>query len=360
MHLATADQSQNKSKLVPIQYLRAIAAVSVVFFHAGGVLSQEKYQDNHAIAYFVDGLDAGVDLFFVISGFVLSIAVVGGGKKRFSTFMFGRVLRIYPMSILTTAIFALSGLVVLGTALDLNQLLTSVLLLPSPEKPIPVVLWTLKQEMLFYLVLATALVWRRVGLGVFCSWAILSFIIGSNLQEGQWFLKWLFNSKNIEFLAGLLAYVAWKNINIQARTACYLFIVSLVAFLGFSLSASALALDPSMNVIAYSIICGVLVYSAASATLPYSRSLLFLGEASYSIYLIHFFFLSLGNKLAVKLPFPDLLTFLIISLVSIGLGGVYYYSFEKRFEKMRVHLLLRGKKTDSASASNEQMQEVRP
>jgi len=136
--------------LTGVHLLRAFAAISVVLYHCGGSIASEKYQSIAEIGSITRGLDAGVDIFFVISGFVISLPLFQRRKTCFKDWIGNRLLRIYPLAGLTALIYMLVNWVVFNRPPELASILSSVLLLPLEATPIPVVLWTLKQEILFY------------------------------------------------------------------------------------------------------------------------------------------------------------------------------------------------------------------
>ena len=129
-----------------VHVLRAVAAIAVVMFHAGGSIGSEKYQNDPVIKTLTTGLDVGVDLFFVISGFVIALPFFLGKQRTPGAFVVNRALRILPLSILTACIFLGFGWALFGRVPGLETILSSVFLLPVPTSPTPIVLWTLKQR----------------------------------------------------------------------------------------------------------------------------------------------------------------------------------------------------------------------
>lgn len=338
---ATAIPPTRAPRIAAIQYLRGLAAVSVVLFHAGGVVGAEKYQGNRSFEVVTGGLNAGVDLFFVISGFVLALAIWEGRKASLPAFVAGRALRIYPMAILTTLIFALAGAAAMGYVPDPLQIASSVTLLPAPVQPLPVVLWTLKQELLFYAVLSLTILHRGLGGAVFAVWALTSLALGYQRTDAAWLAGWFLHVQNAEFLAGFLAFLAWRRLTIAPGLARLLFWGGLLAFFAAATLVEPKALDPRLHVLLMAAACGPLVLGAAALPGRPVAVLAFVGTASYSIYLIHFFLLSLLNKLVIRLGLPDVLDFTVIVTGAVLGGCVYYQLFEQRFEALRKRLTAR-------------------
>ncbi len=157
-----------------IQVLRGVAALMVVAHHATIMLFQ---RDRLSIGTWIQG-SAGVDIFFVISGFVMTIssAPLRHAVRPARTFLARRLERIAPMYWLVTSVKVLVVLLVPTLALNglggWHHALASYLFLPSMSaegrlEPVVVVGWTLNYEMAFYVLFAGALAlrWRPwVGL----------------------------------------------------------------------------------------------------------------------------------------------------------------------------------------------------
>lgn len=150
-----------------IQVLRGIAALMVVGHHATILLFQ---RDHLPVPNWIQG-SAGVDIFFVISGFVMTIssAPLRHAAHPARTFLARRLERVVPLYWLVTSVKV--ALLLLLPTLGLNGLggwhhvVTSYLFIPhlSTEnrmEPVVVVGWTLNYEMAFYLLFAGALAWR--------------------------------------------------------------------------------------------------------------------------------------------------------------------------------------------------------
>lgn len=331
--------SGGRSQIVTIQYLRGLAAISVVLYHAGGIVAAEKYQGNQAINAFTRGLSSGVDLFFVISGFVLALAIYHGRQKSFLAFFSGRALRIYPMAILTTLIFMASSIMVMEYQPDVLRIATSLTLVPAPVIPLPVVLWTLKQELLFYLIISFSIFHRVIGGCLFAIWALVSLGMGLERTDEAWLAGWFFHVQNFEFLAGFIVYFVWRRFTFSPRIGALLFWGGLLAFMAVSLLGTAQVEDARLSVLFLTAVCTSLVLGAALLQMRTISWLAFLGTASYSIYLFHFFLLSLFNKIIIRMNFSAFVDFTLISLGAVLGGCLFYMVFERRFEILRKSLI---------------------
>jgi exopolysaccharide production protein ExoZ len=151
-----------------IQVLRAIAAIGVVLVHAG---IDFNYWGHASINWHIRGA-AGVDLFFVISGFVMvyiSKPHFGQGDT-WMTFILRRIIRIVPLYWLVTTFYAFSG------GHPLHQIISSYLFIPDVEGAPPLLAqgWTLRYEMFFYLLFSMCLVFPlRMAVAIVCGMLVV-------------------------------------------------------------------------------------------------------------------------------------------------------------------------------------------
>lgn len=326
---------ESDGKIASLQHLRGVAALSVVLFHAGGLVGSVKYHGNATIQWLTSGFDLGVDLFFVLSGFVISAPLfLGRSVPTPSAFLANRALRIYPLVITTVLIFGLSGTVFEGD-INMGNLLASALLLPSYDDPTPIVLWTLRQEVLFYLVFTITLMNCRIGFFLLTLWGTASAVIASN----HWLWGVLFHPNNIQFLLGLATCALcarWRASPSMANIglACTGVLLLACALLSENLEE---VLGGALQPVTVGSLAAVAVGCAYATTLEFGRGLLFLGRASFSIYLIHYFFISAANK--VLFPFrhilPDFISLALLVMAGVGGGVGFYLVFERRFEAAR-------------------------
>jgi exopolysaccharide production protein ExoZ len=132
-------------KIAAIQALRAIAAIGVVFHHA-------TYPRLNALA-------SGVNLFFVISGFIMVYTCWAefGEPGAPAMFLHRRIVRIVPLYWIATTL-ALAILIIHGEGISLSWVIQSLLFYPfSSRLPVVDVGWTLDYEMFFYALFGVAL-----------------------------------------------------------------------------------------------------------------------------------------------------------------------------------------------------------
>ena len=216
-------------KLDSIQILRGMAALLVLLFHIAALELQGLQAAGSDEAPLVTGLwnngYSGVDLFFVISGFIMvyvtSAARSGPGTS--GVFLISRVFRIYPIWWLLAGFFAFYTFTA-DVWLDLRGqswasfsetippgefLLKSFLLIPQAEHPVLGVGWTLIHEMYFYAVFAvTLLLPRRLLPIILVLWAV-AVVIGHSMMEPMavagTLLRLATYPMTIEFILGAIA-----------------------------------------------------------------------------------------------------------------------------------------------------------
>ena len=192
----------NERKILSIQALRGIAAILVVFCHSEQFISE--FSTVHLKIYLGQCFGQfGVDIFFVISGFIMVYISHNnfGDRRVILPFLMRRFTRIFPIYWLMTLIVVLliipsglysyalpeSQLAVVDAIKSTSYLFKSFLLIPINDTsfnppvvgPVIGVAWTLVYEMFFYYVFSLVLLCNRkyylpVLIGIFSVWAISS------------------------------------------------------------------------------------------------------------------------------------------------------------------------------------------
>lgn len=285
--------------ILPIQYLRGIAAMMVVWFHAAEQLPRVKTLIPNTFG------NSGVDLFFVISGFIMVITTTGSAISPVE-FMRRRIIRVAPLYWLLT--LAMVGAALAAPALFRTLIVTPTTLVesllfvphfsnsfPTMAWPLLVPGWTLNFEMFFYLVFALSLAlpgrWRVIGLaGVFAALVSAGLLFGPfDAAAARVYTSLIM----LEFVAGAALAKWW----LQHRTEPPRAISAIAIVLGFALllarDSAPLGTGTQMTG-AVLIVFGALNAAFAGTRLPLLRAL---GDSSYSLYLTHLF--TLGALRAV-------------------------------------------------------------
>jgi len=267
-----------------IQHLRGLAALSVALFHA----CQWSRLD-----FDIGG--AGVDVFFVISGFVMW-TVTAGKAVRPLDFLRRRFVRVVPLYWLITLALAAAALVFPARFPEVQpepaHLLASMAFIQhySPAgQPFPLLPpgWTLNYEAAFYLVFAAALLlpgrWRLAGLA--------ATLTGVGLVGFVWppIYVLLANPLVLEFLAGVL--IAWLvgRGRLPGRSGGGMLIgAGALIFALIQLSGVDAELWRPMvwGAPAAMLVAGAVAVEADGGW-PAWPGLKTLGDASYSLYLVH-------------------------------------------------------------------------
>lgn len=200
----------SSAHLVSVQLLRAIAAITVVFGHA----ETEAVQVLPGFAPVGFNFGIGVDIFFIISGFVmyLSSAHLFGREGAPLTFARRRFLRVVPLywfyTIGMLAAIALFPSKLNNADVTVGMVISSFLFYPLPNtqgnySPVLALGWTLNYEMFFYALFAFSLMFDKVRGFRVLSGLILGFVlVGLVVREGP--LVFWGQPIILEFLLGVL------------------------------------------------------------------------------------------------------------------------------------------------------------
>ena len=311
-----------------VQALRGLACLLVVLYHAADAWGAGQAPPRTADAIWPNGA-AGVDLFFVISGFVMALTGAGfAGSAGAWRFTLRRLRRLVPLYWLMTGV-KLAILLAVARPAALPSLwhsAASLLFIPSREaagavRPVLGVGWTLQFEMLFYLLFALSLACRRPP------WRVL-LPGGAPLAVAGFFRRpdWpaplaLANGLVLEFCLGL-GVAAWCQSSLRpVRWAACLFGAGLILLL-------TMPQPGALRFAAWGLPATLMLAGAAAAEpwlgerLP--RRLLAVGDASYAIYLVHPFVVPVLARGAAHAPpwaaWPGLLGASVIVSVAAGLA----------------------------------------
>ena len=271
------------SRLDNIQALRALAAMMVVILHSYGL----GMNAGHDLA-FLAGADpwgnAGVDLFFVISGFIM-VHIYTARPHSPGRFLANRVARIVPLYWLVIGLFALaiSRGAMAPVEAGPGQPWTSFLFVSQPVSgsvPLLFVGWTLEYEMFFYLCFAMAIaVAERTRIDLIL--ALSGLVGGSILLLGV-------GSIALEFLFGALLARLLPLCKLTAKGGAALTLGGAVLLaLGYGQPAAY-----EHRVLCFGIPAAMIVAGAVVLPQRAGKVAVLLGDASYSLYLIHLFVLA--------------------------------------------------------------------
>ncbi len=306
----------DRARLRNVQALRAVAAVAVVLAHLGGTTGIEDTWlagDYGWLRPLHFPGNAGVDLFFVISGLIMVVTAsrMTAGTASAGTFLYRRATRIYPVYWVATlpvlALFLLAPQMVNSSASAPPRILESLLLLPQPGAPLLLVGWTLTFELYFYLVFALALLLpprrRPFVLGAWGAVIVaLAFAFPTTTQP---WLALVSSPLSLEFLFG--AVVGWLILQRRFVSPVAVTVVGGIAATAAIWLGGEAVTGGWYRAVVVGGLLAVFVYGVvgleATDRLVAPRWLQTLGDASYSLYLWHVLILAaMGRFLLARLP----------------------------------------------------------
>jgi peptidoglycan/LPS O-acetylase OafA/YrhL len=329
-----------------IQALRAIAANGVLISHL--FIVEQKYSHGGAVLSANAHLGAfGVDLFFVISGFIMATIAQNASWQKF---LFDRAMRILPPYwFYTTLVLIVSFYVpayVNSSFEHPPSIWRSYLLIPESVGPLLAVGWTLMHEMYFYFCFALIICWtgafRLKITSLLLLWAVAVIFLNAVVQLTEIsdpVVAVMTHPLTLEFIFGVAA-----GIVIQRNGAAFAvstFVGGIIIFmLILSMSDDALGLIDGRNwkrVILVGAPCALIVYGLvgieikSKQTAPYW--LVALGDASYSTYLSHVLVLSAIGRMFALMPNHNVffeMVFLIICVAAANVVGLLSCSLIER------------------------------
>jgi len=344
---------KGKSKLDCIQYLRALAAAAVVVSHAGdSLLGHESHLINLEYGAY------GVDIFFVVSGFIMLYTTIDTQIGP-ATFLMKRLIRIFPLYfILSTAMFVLTRLHPASfnrESPDAIAFLESIFFVPhwNPREhnlePLIGQGWTLNYEMFFYLLFAGTLVLGQRFRGLFVLLPISALVAVGQLHpiEVPAFITYT-SPLLLEFGLGVIC-AACLLTRRTALAQALLIILALLTVYLYAFHADSYrseTLRPLFIGAPCALLMTVLVMVEGHAELPRIRPLILIGDASYSLYLVHGFVLGFGRRLWLRYfdittLGSNLLFVIFILLASIAVAIPLYRYIEVKLGRALSGLLTR-------------------
>ena len=297
-------------RLRSIDLLRVFGVCLMVGFHTQATFAERDagvpYGNLFAAGY------RGADLFFVISGFVI-VAAYGadmGRRDHLSRYLLRRVVRIYPALAIASAAALLVYLSGFGGSakrmkLAPESIVDSVLALPQNGFALVNTSWTLTYEVFFYALFGLAVLDRRLGVAALLAWQGACLLFAApflHLVPPSAYLR----SFSLEIGIGMTcAWIASGLGSPRARAPW-------AAMAAFGLASFLLGMRMDNQSARAGLLCGLgagaLVLGTArlehAGWRPGFEPLVRLGQASYSVYLIHFSVVAIFVSVAIRLALP--------------------------------------------------------
>lgn len=322
-------------ELQSLQILRAVAATSVIYYHIGA---------GPVFGSF------GVDLFFVLSGFVM--AKILDTPTSVLNFALGRIARIVPLYwALTTGLLLLAALkpdLLNSTTANLWNYAKSLLFVPyfkenGTLRPMLAVGWTLNYEMFFYACIGISLLVSKKRYQLITGLLICSayFLVGSR-HDGSAASVFFSNAQPFEFLLGMLLFNEYQKGRLAAVSgplAIKLSVLMVALAYGFMAFAEAFRIRANelwlYGIPSLLLLAGLLRLESVMAPRP-NRLVAWLtrmGDASYATYLSHYYVVEAFRKVLLpKISWiePDGPAAIVVIMLACLLTGDLLYRYADR------------------------------
>lgn len=329
--------------------MRGVAALLVVFHHYNGTAISNGFSIAGLERSVIGNI--GVDIFFVISGFIMEFTAGGRtyvqGDAR--NFLLRRGARIFPLYWALT-IVAFGAALVLGSAINSKitpeEFLLSMLLLPTTGangKALYVIAmaWSLTYESYFYALFASLLRFKiETRLTVLAGIFAVSTTIGFATQPQAPVAQLLVEPMLFEFLAGcLLAHGFRRGWSLGNVAGWMLLALSIGLML---LEFDYFPLPDKTRVVFWGIPAAMMVYgvvlSVGKSFGGFMTPLVYLGDISYSLYLSHFFtlaaFVRIYEKWTAAMPVPNWLAAVVLLALCLLVSHICYKLIESPSRRM--------------------------
>lgn len=354
-------QSPHGNKIITIQIGRGLAALLVLLGHSAAYLTLAC-----PFRIFHNNVWSGVVFFFILSGFIIlfSKQTYINNPSKLTTYLRERILRIYPIYwvyFVTTILVGYFCLYYIGsTFIDASKLnpldiLKCFFLYPYVVYPYDFTInstligpaWTLSYELLFYASFVFFILNRKIALGVYICWFIGIVLFFTRLIDPSMFLiRFILNPEILEFFMGMI--LAYTVIHFQYKITRYhkiIFGLGFVMFIAHFNSFGSLIISRlfgsntifSWGIPFSMIILGAALWEIQSIGFKPGRKIIsigiLLGDASYSIYLTHYFVLMFiysyfWNWIHIS-PTYEKAFFIMISTITVLLGVMCHLWIEK-------------------------------
>jgi peptidoglycan/LPS O-acetylase OafA/YrhL len=355
-------------KIRSIHYLRGIAALLVVAFHLRSNLNNVYAQKDLGSLLFSSG-SAGVDLFFIISGFIIALSTSSIKSSRPVDFIVKRFFRIYPM--LTLSLIALFFIMPNQSAIE--YLRSAIPLHLNYHDAAPffgfnslMTAWTLTFELFFYILFVISMSFSHKNRTFICTMLIVMLFVStqmyyngsidfsghasaeiSNVSNAILVLAKLSSSPMmLEFVFGMLLFEYRNQLSMvlgskQVLTLC------IVTYIVFFISGYRYFFGP-LNFGLWGLILAIGTVSyEQNHEIKHNSTLSFFGDISYSIYLVHIlvieFFRTYWPDFPIYNQGPGFARFIMLMSISIGLSFLSFRYIEMPCVKLGKRLTRKSK-----------------
>lgn len=332
-----------------IQALRGIAVISVVIIHL--IMMEQKYGGAHTLlSGSLKFRFYGVDLFFIMSGFLMVTITRGKFRDPAQAFRFfyGRISRIYPIYWIYTSLVLIVFLVHPGWVNNYqgNQvnILSSFLLIPESTLPLIIVAWTLVHEMYFYIMftLIIFLTPKKYLKHSILFWGLTVLVVNITAGPVNPFIKVISHPLTFEFISGCFLATLFHSSDIRISKKILIpaavgsAIISLTGYYIFQSLTGEIELPGWWRLLIFGLPAFATVFCMIYAEkdgFKIHNIFYYIGNASYSVYLTHIMTLSAFGRIWQIFADDGIIDNLIMIPVSfvlvIAVGSLSYRFLEK-------------------------------
>ena len=336
---------------IDIEALRGLSVILVILYHFK--LSNLDYQ-------IIRGGFIGVDIFFIISGFIITKIIMENKIQNFSLLYFyeRRIKRIIPL-LSVVLIVSISSLFFvfdffllnkninvtfsIATAVSNFYFWASAVLYQFAEKNslINLHFWSLSIEMQFYIFYPFLfIIFKKkekfIPLILFIFITLSYLFVIKNYKTHNMFNFYNSFSRVFEFLSGaiIFLYSGFIKQKIKEKFHTYIYLLGLIILFLYLQFLQNEEFHPSPYTLIFIISIGLMIIFNNDESLKNIKiGFSYLGKISYSLYLWHFPILVLGSYFFVE--FTDLKKTILI-LICFGISIITYFVIEKKFREIKL------------------------
>jgi peptidoglycan/LPS O-acetylase OafA/YrhL len=345
------DRKNLRSSRIPeIDCLRGFAAFAVLAFHFIYKGPAELWMDAGDFGFVAEVSRygyLGVDLFFIVSGFV--IALTAGEKSNLRGFAVSRASRLFPAIWICATVTALChNFLPLPLRTGILDWAASMTLVPSwfGKMPVDGAYWSLRLEVHFYLLVGVLIYFKQIkNLTAFCvAWLALAF---ANYVFPIWKLDFLLCLAYASyFIAGILFYRRYAKVNQKFEGFLLFACVAVRLLYGLKISLK----NPSESAVVSALLIvtfygAFFLISQGVRAVRDSAMTRFMGDVTYPLYLIHqligfAIFNTIVNRYDIRSNNLQLILIVLMSIFLVALSYLIHRYFERPVAKaMRARLL---------------------
>jgi peptidoglycan/LPS O-acetylase OafA/YrhL len=329
-------------KIGSINVLRFVAALFVVLYHFSFVYYYRdlSYANTPILRYLFQYGYLGVDLFFIISGFVISLSIENHGPYDFVKSRLGRLYPIFWISAIVTSLFLFFGGSIIHSGISVSKFFLNMTMIPtilfhmSDNNFLDGSYWTLAVEMKFYFIVLLFLIFKQIKkleiVSIVTSVVFIFLVLFENISvDGT--LMWVPN-----FIAGIIFYNIYRHgfTNWRIFALCNTFFVSTLFSLKrlpFLSDGYGIDFKPT-TVIAYMLIYYILfiLISSNKLKMPDNKIVNVLGLLTYPVYLLHQQIGRIVFTYSDNHHIPLYISFIGLTIFIFVVSFLIHHIFEKR------------------------------